>query len=227
MTCLAFEFTSDRRSVGVSRDGRVLAESVHEGTRQTPVFDLIQRALSAAGVDRTAVDRLAVSLGPGSYTGIRISISAAQGWHLATGAPVVAVDTFEALRLGAENLDRSLPWTFAVDAQRDQFAVRVWNGGAWDGPVRLVEASALLESVQTGSTVLGPDLGRWIRSQPTTSPNLEALAHSVDLSPTATDVLSLAAGLPAVPPETLGPVYLREVSFVKAAPIRPFPEPHR
>ncbi len=224
MTCLAFEFTSDRRSVGISRDGQVLAEIVHEGTRQTPVFDLIARALSKAEVDRTAIDQLAVSIGPGSYTGIRIAISAAQGWHLATGAPLVAVDTFEALRRGAESLGRPLPWTFAVDAQRDQFAVRIWDGEAWDGPVRLVDAAPLLELLRTGSAVLGPDLGRWIRSQSATSPDVEALAHSVDLSPMATDVLCLADSLPSVPPESLSPVYLREVSFVKAAPIRPFPE---
>jgi len=79
MICLAFELTSDRRSVAVSDgDTRVLAEAVHDRGRTTPVFGLVEQALSQAGVRRADVGRLAVSIGPGSYTGIRLAIAAAQ-----------------------------------------------------------------------------------------------------------------------------------------------------
>jgi len=95
MICLAFEFTSDRRSVAVSDgDQRVLSQVVHDRGRTTPVFRLIEQALAEAQVSRASVQRLAVSIGPGSYTGIRLAIAAAQGWHLGTGIDVVAVDTF-------------------------------------------------------------------------------------------------------------------------------------
>lgn len=100
MICLAFEFTSDRRSVAIS-DGcqRVLSQVFHDRGRTTPVFHLIDQALAEAQVARASIERLAISIGPGSYTGIRLAIAAAQGWHLATGVDVVAVDTFEALLL--------------------------------------------------------------------------------------------------------------------------------
>ena len=45
MTILALEFSSDRRGVAVFRDGVVLSELVHGGTRETPIFELIIRAL--------------------------------------------------------------------------------------------------------------------------------------------------------------------------------------
>jgi len=212
MICLAFEFTSDRRSVAVSDGATVLAETVHDGGRQTPVFAMIDRVLSESGIGRDAVRRLAVSVGPGSYTGIRIAISAAQGWHLATGAEVVAVDTFEVLRLAAEARGTVPPWTFAVDAQREEFAVRTWSGHVWENPVGLLGTGKLLEAAAAGTTVLGPDLGRLF----------PAPGHSgiVGLTPAASDVLRAAAGLAPVAPESLGPVYLREAAFVKAPPAR-------
>lgn len=215
MICLAFEFTSDRRSVAVSDGVTVLAETVHDGGRQTPVFAMIDRVLSESEIGRDAVRRLAVSVGPGSYTGIRIAISAAQGWHLATGAEVVAVDTFEVLRLAAKARRLPPPWTFSVDAQRDEFAVRTWSGHAWENPVRLLGTAQLLEAAAAGTVVLGPDLGRLF---PVPAPSGIA-----GLTPTASDVLRAAAGLTPVAPESLGPVYLREAAFVKAPPARIIP----
>jgi tRNA threonylcarbamoyl adenosine modification protein YeaZ len=215
MICLAFEFTSDRRSVAVSDGARILAETVHDGGRQTPVFAMIDRVLSESGIGRDAVHRLAVSIGPGSYTGIRIAISAAQGWHLATGAEVVAVDTFEVLRLAAEARGAVPPWTFAVDAQRDEFAVRTCTADGWGAPVSLLGTAQLLEAAAAGTAVLGPDLRRLFPGP--------AQPGIAELAPTASDVLRAASGLAPVAPESLGPVYLREAAFVKAPPARTIP----
>lgn len=135
MICLAFEFTSDRRSVAIS-DGcqRVLSQVFHDRGRTTPVFHLIDQALAEAQVARASIERLAISIGPGSYTGIRLAIAAAQGWHLATGVDVVAVDTFEALLLQTQRQAVAGPRVLGVNAQRQEFAVREWNEQGWAGP---------------------------------------------------------------------------------------------
>jgi tRNA threonylcarbamoyl adenosine modification protein YeaZ len=220
MICLAFEFTSDRRSVAVADGETVLAEVVHSLERRTPVFALIDRALTEAGVAREAVRRLAVSIGPGSYTGVRIAISAAQGWHLATGAEVVPVDTFEVLRLAAKECSIPLPTTFAVDAQRNEFAVRTWTGTGWDGPMKLEAMPQILERLAGGQNVVGPDLGRLIRSATKPVPVVDDRAGSTGLFPNASVVARMACRLQLVPTETLAPVYLREAAFVKAPPAR-------
>lgn len=220
MICLAFEFTSDRRSVAVADGETVLAEVAHSLERRTPVFALIDRALTEAGAAREAVRRLAVSIGPGSYTGVRIAISAAQGWHLATGAEVVPVDTFEVLRVSSKEGSIPLPTTFAVDAQRNEFAVRTCSDSGWDGPMKLETLPQILERLAGGQNVVGPDLGRTIRASAKAVPSVADRAGSTGLFPNASVVARMACRLQPVSPETLAPVYLREAAFVKAPPAR-------
>ena len=223
MICLAFEFTSDRRSVAIS-DGsqRVLSQVFHDRGRTTPVFHMIEQALAEAQVTRASIERLAISIGPGSYTGIRLAIAAAQGWHLATGVDVVAVDTFEALLHQTQRQAVAGPRVLGVNAQRQEFAVREWDGQGWAGPLHLESADLLLQRIIAGQAVFGPDLGTWIRGLPSTSTSSElaARADALEAYPQASDVALLGANNNPVPPETLAPVYLREASFVKAPPHR-------
>ena len=226
MIFLAFEFTSDRRSVAISDgDQRVLSQVVHDRGRTTPVFHLIDQALAEAQVARASIERLAISIGPGSYTGIRLAIAAAQGWHLATGVPVVAVDTFEALQRQTQRQAVAGPRVLCVNAQRQEFAVREWDGQGWAAPLHLESADLLLQRIIAGQAVFGPDLGTWIRGLPSTSTSSElaARADALEAYPQASDVALLGANNNPVPPETLAPVYLREASFVKAPPHRHIP----
>ncbi len=226
MICLAFEFTSDRRSVAISDgDQRVLSQVVHDRGRTTPVFHMIEQALAEAQVARASIERLAISIGPGSYTGIRLAIAAAQGWHLATGIDVVAVDTFEALLRQTQRPAVAGPRVLCVNAQRQEFAVREWDGQGWAAPLHLESADLLLQRIIAGKAVFGPDLGTWIRGLPSTSTSSElaARADALEAYPQASDVALLGANNNPVPPETLAPVYLREASFVKAPPHRHIP----
>jgi len=76
---LALEFSSSQRSVAVARAGRVLAETSEAGGRETHAFGMIEKVLAAAKIGRAEIECLAVGLGPGSYTGIRVALSIAQG----------------------------------------------------------------------------------------------------------------------------------------------------
>ena len=224
MICLAFEFTSDRRSVAVSDgDQRVLSQVVHDRGRTTPVFQLIEQALTEAQVSRTDVQRLAVSIGPGSYTGIRLAIAAAQGWHLGTGIDVVAVDTFEALLRQTLRQGVQGPRVLCVNAQRQEFASREWDGLGWTGPLHLEPADQVLQRIAAGQAIFSPDLRAWIRGLPSAAHEVTGRAEAVEAFPQASDVALMGAVAHAVPPETLAPVYLREAAFVKAPPHRVIP----
>lgn len=207
MIALALEFSSDRRSVAVARDTAVLAEVAHQGTQRTPIFALIGAALQEAGITREQVEAIAVGIGPGSYTGVRLAISVAQGWQLATGVRVAAVNSLANLaRVTAEQgVGRVL---LAVDAQRQEAAVAEAEGGVLLSPVRLLPLADLQERQRQGEIVAGPEVVR-------------LLGGGCELFPSARIAAQLAVQADLwLPAEQLAPVYLREASFVKAPPPR-------
>lgn len=211
MTLLALEFSSDRRSVAVAREGQVLAEVVHQGTLRTPIFALIEAALTQAGVGREAIEAIAVGLGPGSYTGVRLAISVAQGWQLATGVKTIGVNSLANLAAVAAQNPETSSCLLAVDAQRHEFAVAEADGGRLISDVRLAPAAELKTRLASGESIAGPDVPR-------------LLGGGIELFPSAATAARLATEGSSVPAETLAPVYLRDVSFVKAPAPRELPE---
>lgn len=98
MTLLALETATDTCGVALLNDDRVAAEvHLHQprvhSERLTPLVELV---LQQAGVAAADLDAVAVSMGPGSYTGLRIGVSTAKGWSLATDAALVGVPTLDA-----------------------------------------------------------------------------------------------------------------------------------
>ena len=95
---LAIETAFDRCSVALSRSGSVQAVE-HPASRvhAEQLAPMIASLLSASEIDPEAIDVVALSEGPGSYTGLRIGASTAKGLCFGNGASLVAVPTLEAL----------------------------------------------------------------------------------------------------------------------------------
>ncbi len=201
MTSLAFEFSTDRRAVAIARDGLILAQSLLERVRETPLPSLVDRVLKEGGLQPRQIDRLVVGLGPGSYTGVRLAISFVQGWHLGLGTEVVGLSSLEALAAASEYLEgRTL---LAVDAQRGEYAVARAESGRLTEPPLLCSLDDIKAQMGLGLRVAGPDLGI-------------TLPGAVALHPKATWLAVMADQCAPTPPERLAPVYLREAAFVKA-----------
>ena len=85
--------------VGLVNDGTVVAEeSVHVSTGHADVLlPLIQQVLTQAGVRLTSVEGIGVSIGPGTFSGLRIGLSTAKGLCYGLGQQLVGVSTLEAL----------------------------------------------------------------------------------------------------------------------------------
>src|SRR5690606_30278019 len=86
----------------VTASGEVLAE-LHARTRARhgeTLLPTIERALLIAGFDIASIDLLAVGLGPGSFTGVRIGVSTVKGLALARGTPLVGVRTARVVARG-------------------------------------------------------------------------------------------------------------------------------
>jgi len=99
-TCLlAVDTATEICGVALAMDGRVIAElSLDLGVTHTQcVMNAIDTVLAMKRMDISAVDRFAVTRGPGSFTGLRIGISTVKGLAHATGKPMVGVSCLEIL----------------------------------------------------------------------------------------------------------------------------------
>src|SRR6185312_2919698 len=98
MTVLAFDCAISGLAVAVARDGVGLAERREEGRGQAAtLLPAIAATLEEAGIDRRALSLIAVTVGPGSFTGVRVGLAAARGLALALGVPLAGITTIAAL----------------------------------------------------------------------------------------------------------------------------------
>lgn len=102
------------------------------------LMEFVDAALEAAGVDIRAIGRIAVTVGPGSFTGIRVGVAAARGLALALGVPAVGVSTLAALAA-----DRQRPLLVAMDAKRGEV---YWQLFAADGTATTPAIATLAEA---------------------------------------------------------------------------------
>jgi len=96
---LAFDTALGACSAAVWADGLVLARAFEPRSRghAEALLPMIEAVLAEAGLRLDALDRLAVTVGPGSFAGTRVGLAAARGLALATGLPLVGVTTLEAV----------------------------------------------------------------------------------------------------------------------------------
>lgn len=143
MKILALDTALAACSVAVWQDGRTLAREQRPMARgqAEALIPMVQAAMVAAGLTFAELDRIAVTVGPGSFTGIRVGLAGARGLGLALGKPVIGVTTLEVL--AAMWPDR--PVLAAIDARRGQVYARYFAPDIDTAPalLSLADASAL------------------------------------------------------------------------------------
>ncbi|MDP5043943.1 MAG: tRNA (adenosine(37)-N6)-threonylcarbamoyltransferase complex dimerization subunit type 1 TsaB, partial [Leeuwenhoekiella sp.] len=105
---LCIETTTTNCSVALANNGAVIALKEDMGLNYSHAERLhiyIQEVLEKAGVAQSALDAIAVSKGPGSYTGLRIGVSSAKGLSFALDIPLIATNTLKALAMQAKVSD--------------------------------------------------------------------------------------------------------------------------
>lgn len=217
MKILALDFSSAQRSVAVLNDGSALASEavdVSPGREMKP-FALIESALQQANLEREAIECIVVGIGPGSYAGIRVAISLAQGWQLATGVKLLGISSVECIAAQAAANGVSRKFSVAIDAQRGELYLAGYeagNGVAHEtSSLKLASRAEAQQSEQRGELLVGPEVTQWFPNGKTVFPQAAMLAR---LAMARTDFLS---------GEKLEPIYLRETTFVKAPPARSLP----
>lgn len=120
MKTLALETSAKSVSVAVTENGTLLAQAYQDRglTHSVTLMPLLDGMLKTAGLTLDDMDIIAVAQGPGSFTGIRIGVSAAKGLAWAKALPCCGVSTLEAMAYGVTDFEGVV--VGAMDARRQQ-----------------------------------------------------------------------------------------------------------
>lgn len=125
MRVLALDTSSEVGAVAVLVDGGLRASLCArvQARHGETLLPLVERTLALADVPPASLDLLAVGLGPGSFTGVRIGVATAKGLALARGTPMVGIRTSRALARAAPGTTRGV----VIDAKKDELFVAAYR----------------------------------------------------------------------------------------------------
>ena len=156
MLILAIDTALDACAAGVL-DTRVSKLIAHESLPMArghaeALMPLIARVMAQSGIGFADLHRIAVTTGPGSFTGLRVGLSAARGLGLAAGKPVVGLTTLTAYAAPVVSSNAGAPIISAIDARHDHLYFQVVSG---DGsPLirpRVAPVAEVLEAARLGA----------------------------------------------------------------------------
>lgn len=215
---LAIETATGCGSVALTKGtligGKVVAEYTlqPEVTHSRRLLGSVEAMLEAVGIGWSGVDAVAVSQGPGSFTGLRIGMAAAKGIALAADRPLLGVPTLDAL--ATQLTPTNVPVCCLLDARKQQVYAGWYRftdvGCRRSGDCAVLSVAQLLATLEEPTLLAGPGAAAWVTAL-TVHP-LVRLHPSAVLHPRAAAVgfcaaARLAAG--ATAEDNLVPLYVR------------------
>lgn len=130
MRLLCIDSSGKTAGIAVCEEEKLLCESfLNAGfTHSQTLLPLLESTLATAALSLKEIDGIAVSIGPGSFTGLRIGVSMAKGIAQATGLPCIGVSTLTVLAESVRDFDGVL--CPVMDARRGQVYNALFQGGA-------------------------------------------------------------------------------------------------
>lgn len=155
MRVLGLDTATSGCSAALWDEGRITARRAEPMARgqAEALVPMAVAVLADAGLTFADLDRIAVTVGPGAFTGLRIALAAARGFALAVGLPVVGVTTFEALAHAVPEAERHRRTVLvAVDSRRAEPFLQLFD----DGLTPQGEPALLLPDAVPGWLPAGP-----------------------------------------------------------------------
>ncbi len=208
MNLLAIDTALEACSVGVATSGDepvLLSEIIGRGHAER-LFGMIETAMAEAGLAYGDLDRIAVTAGPGSFTGLRVGIAAARGLALVTGCPVVGVGTLAVIAAAARATAGPVSVLATLDARRGEVYAQLFDASGeavGDPQAGAPDRFAPLAGPETriagsGAALVAAEAGAGA------STRIVAIASAPDIA------ALVALGLAAPPPhDSPRPLYIR------------------
>ena len=148
LTVLGIDSAGPGASAAIVRGSHVLATRRRRAERGQAeiLMPMIAETLAAAGLEIATLDAIAVAVGPGSFTGLRIAIAAARGLAVASGVPAVGISSFAAIAAQVPPGDSEAALLVALDTRRDDFYLQLF-----DPAHRAIGQAALLPGTAVAS----------------------------------------------------------------------------
>lgn len=208
---LAFDTATPAVTVAVADGSTVLAERTTVDARRHGelLAPAIERVLVESGVDRRALTRIAVGVGPGPFTGLRVGLVTARSLGFVLGVPVVGVCTLDVLALAASALGLRGAFRVVTDARRKEV-----HWAAYDGHGEPTRIAGPHVDPPADVPWAGPAVGAGALLYPDHFPDARDPTH-----PSAAAMCRwVAGGRPLLEPE---PLYLRRPDAREPAARKP------
>jgi tRNA threonylcarbamoyladenosine biosynthesis protein TsaB len=161
MIVLGIDSATTGCSAAVLSGETVLAHAADAMTRGQAerLMPMIDEVLRAAGIGYAALDRIAVTVGPGAFTGVRIALAAARGLALGTGAATIGITTFDAVWHGLAPSERDGRRVLAaIDSRRAEPFLQLFDaGGASAGDAVMLDPAAVSGWLPQGPLLVAGD----------------------------------------------------------------------
>lgn len=201
MIVLGLDTCLNACSVAVLDGETVLAwrsETMARG-HQERLAPMVQAVMAEAGLSFDRLDRIGATVGPGSFTGLRVGVAFAKGLASALSIPAVGVGALEALAAGASGLVSAV-----IDARRDQLYLQIFDGGA------ALMAPDVLPLGTAAARLAELAMGRPLTLIGSGAPLLaDAAPGAVVLTPEGCDARLVARLAGGRAPSPIRPLYLR------------------
>lgn len=205
-------------SVGFSKDGILLEMIVNNAQKEHASF--LQPAIAALsaklGIQLGSIDAVALTIGPGSYTGLRVGLSSAKGLAYALNKPIVPVGTLEVMAYAAMSNYNDMKPGFLfcpmIDARRDEVFTGIYDHQLKEilSPKALILSPEIFDPYMENNTLIfsGDGAVKWEIAYKGSKARFSMVQHSVaDLAPLAEKRLILGDLSPLA---YLEPLYLKE-----------------
>ena len=157
MTVLGIDSSDDLISVGISSGDEILISRSTEGARKNILHSFMNKTILESGLSLRGIDSVAVSIGPGSFTGLRVGLAAAKGICWAANKPLAGVSSLKALAACVESDCED--FIVVKDARRGEFyyaGFSMLKGKLERKTPDSVGAADRIISLSEGAKMLGP-----------------------------------------------------------------------
>jgi tRNA threonylcarbamoyladenosine biosynthesis protein TsaB len=225
-TLLAIATATSQVGVAVGGgDGPLASLHVRKGRRHSELLaPAVEHINRMAGLNTQQIGRIAVDIGPGLFTGLRVGVATAKALAAALDIPIVGCSSLELLAYPHRRQDRTV--ASVIDAKRGEIFWALFQpGGSGVAPIgdpAVSAPDALVAAIRDtpGPVLAVGDGARRYADTLAALPDVE-LAGPADDHPSAVVLLELAATRPSVPLDEITPLYLRGADVRIGWPQRP------